>query len=129
MRTVRAGARSGMGLARLFRVLRNAGSADLPHPLDPVATQGGYVAAVENHTASPGSPVGTRGAPEAGKQYRRQQTRSLVPREGKSLVCRAFECLLQIARLALIIRRTVGVTISNRRVRTRMHGGVAGVGG
>ena len=99
------------------------------NPLGPVATPGGYVAAVENTAPSPGSTVGTGGASAAGKQYRRQRSRPLVPREGQSPVCGAFQCVLQIARASVIDSRSVSVTDSNRRVRTRTHGGVAGVGG
>ena len=43
------------GLARLFRILRNAGRADRPDSLGPAATSGGSVAAVENTAPSPGS--------------------------------------------------------------------------
>ena len=74
------------------------------NPLGPVATQGGYVAAVENTAPSPGSAVGTGGASAAGKQYRWQRTRPLVSREGQGPVCRAFQCLLQIARSSVIVR-------------------------
>ena len=42
------------GLARLFRLLRNARGADRSHSLGPVATAGRSVAAVENTTSSPG---------------------------------------------------------------------------
>ena len=41
------------GLARLFRLLRNARGADRSHSLGPVATAGRSVAAVENTTSSP----------------------------------------------------------------------------
>ena len=41
------------GLARLFRILRNARGADRSHPLGPVATPGCSVAAVENTAPSP----------------------------------------------------------------------------
>jgi hypothetical protein len=46
------------------------------------ATEGSYVAAVENTAPSPGSPTGTGGARAAGEKYRRQWSRPLVPREG-----------------------------------------------
>src|SRR5437867_1360494 len=49
------------GLAQLFRILRNARSAGLPHPLGPVATTSGSVAAVENTAPSPGSTARTGG--------------------------------------------------------------------
>jgi hypothetical protein len=51
------------------------------------------------------------------------------PAAGQSSLCWAFECPLQIARTSIIVRGSVGLTISNRRVRTRTHGGAAGVGG
>jgi hypothetical protein len=69
------------------------------------------VATVENTRASQGSPAGTRGASQAGKQYRRQQTRPLVARESESLVCRGFERVLRLARLSFLVR-TVGATDS-----------------
>ena len=94
--------------------------------LGPVATPGGNVAAVENTAPSQSRFTGTGGARAAGKQYRRQQSRPLVPREGEGLVCWAFERVLRLARPSILVRRTVGVTDSNRRVRTRMHGGAAG---
>ena len=53
----------------------------------------------------------------------------LVPREGRGPVHGALQCALQIARTFVIVRGNVGVTISNHRVWTRTHGGVAGVGG
>ena len=46
-------------LAKLFRILRNARSADLPHSLGPFETSSGFVAAVENTTPSLRSIVGT----------------------------------------------------------------------
>src|SRR5215472_1531584 len=55
------------GLAQLFRLLRNAGSADLPHSLGPVATQGGFVATVENTVPPAGRTAGTGGSPTAGQ--------------------------------------------------------------
>src|ERR1019366_3146285 len=41
------------GLARLFRLLRNARGADSPHSLGPTATAGRSVAPMENPTAPP----------------------------------------------------------------------------
>ena len=98
-------------------------------PLGPAATPSGSVAAVENTAPSPGGTVGTGGASATGQQYGRQRSRPLVSRAGQGPVCGAFQCLLQIARSSVIVRRSVSVTDSNRRVRTRTHGGVAGVGG
>jgi len=50
-------------------------------------------------------------------------------RRRAALLAKALSCVLQIARTSIIVRGSVGVTISNRRVRTRTHGGVAGVDG
>ena len=55
------------GLARLFRLLRNAGSADWSHPLGSFAASGCSVAAMENSTSSPGGTVGTGGASATGE--------------------------------------------------------------
>jgi len=70
------------GLAQLFRLLRNARSARLPHPLGPLAASGGSVAAVENPTPSPGGAVATGGASQAGEQHRWQRAGPLVPCAG-----------------------------------------------
>jgi RNA-directed DNA polymerase len=53
---------------------------------------------------SPGRSAGTGGARAAGKQYCRQRTRTLVSRKGQGPFCRAFKCLLQIARSSFVIR-------------------------
>jgi len=74
-----------LGLAQLFRILRNAGGADWLNPLGPVATQGGIVAAVENTAPSPGGSVGTGGATAAGERYRRQRSRPLFLAKAKAL--------------------------------------------
>jgi ABC-type multidrug transport system ATPase subunit len=58
-----------VGIEQLFRILRNARSADRLNPLGSVATQSGYVAAVENTAPSPGSSVRTRGTSAAGEQH------------------------------------------------------------
>jgi hypothetical protein len=58
--------------------------------LGPLATLGGFVAAVENPAPSPSGTPGTGGAGVAGEPYRRQRSRPLVPREDQGLVCRAF---------------------------------------
>ena len=78
------------GLARLFRILRNAAGADRLNTLGPVATPGGCVAAVENTTPSPGGITGTGGARPAGEQYSRQRPRFLVSRAGQGSFSRAF---------------------------------------
>ena len=72
--------------------------------LGPVAAQCGPVAAMENTASSPSGAIGTGGARAAGQQYRRQRTRPLVSRQGQSPFCRAFQCLLQIARSSFVVR-------------------------
>src|SRR6185437_12163905 len=72
---------------------------------------------------------GTGGSPAAGQQYGWKRSRPVVSRKEQSPVYRAFQCVLQIARSSVIGRGSVGVTISNRRIRTRTYGGVAGDGG
>lgn len=71
------------GLAHLFRLLRNAGSAGIPHSLGPVAITSGLVAAMENTAPSPSRSAGTGCPSAAGRQYRWQRARSLVARSGQ----------------------------------------------
>src|ERR1017187_11027255 len=92
------------GWRSYFGFLRNARGAGWLNPLGPVASPGGYVAAVENTAPSPGRVTGTGGARAAGEQYRRQWSRPLVSREGQGPGCGAFECVLQIAGTSLIVR-------------------------
>ena len=54
------------GLAQLLRFLRNAGGADLPNPLGPIAIAGGSVAAMADTPSSPRSPAGARGVRKNG---------------------------------------------------------------
>ena len=54
--------------------------------------------------------IGTGGASAAGEQYGRQRTRPLVSRKGQSPFCRAFQCLLQIARSSFVGRGVTSVT-------------------
>src|SRR5215472_388911 len=69
------------GLAQLFRILRNTGSADFPHRLSPAATQDGFVAAVENTAPSPTALIELAVLPP-GQQQGWQWGRSLVSRSG-----------------------------------------------
>jgi hypothetical protein len=59
------------GGAQLFRLLRNAGSAGLPDSLGPTATASGFVAAVENTTASPSGFAGAGGPSATGHSHGR----------------------------------------------------------
>ena len=74
--------------------------AALINSLGPAATQGGFVAAVENAASSPGRITGTGSA--IGEQYRRQRSRPLVSREGQGPVSWAFQWVLQIARTSIV---------------------------
>ena len=56
------------GLARLFRLLRNAGGVDRPHSLGPAAAAGRSLAAVENTTASASGAGRKRGSGAHGQQ-------------------------------------------------------------
>ena len=67
----------------------------------------------------PGSTDGTGGARAVGEQHCWQRTRPLVSRKGQSSICWAFRHW----------STSVRVTFSNRRVRTRTHGGVEGSAG
>jgi site-specific recombinase XerC len=58
------------GLAQLFRLLRNTRSVNLPYPLGPVATQGGFVATVQDTAPSPSRAIETGGSSAAGTQDR-----------------------------------------------------------
>ena len=55
------------GLAHLFRLLRNARGAEIPHSLGPAAASGCPLAAVENCSSSEGGADGTGGACAAGE--------------------------------------------------------------
>jgi hypothetical protein len=73
------------------------------NPLGPVATQGGYVAAVEDTAPSPGGAAGTGGTSAVGEQHCRPRSRPLVPGTGQGSLRGAFQCILQIARTSLIV--------------------------
>ena len=73
------------GLARLFRLLRNAGGAGVPDPLGPVATPSSALAAMANTTTSAGRSVGTGGPSATGQSTRRQRTRPWYLARAKAL--------------------------------------------
>src|SRR5436309_15260031 len=87
------------------------------------------VAAMENTTPSPGDADSTGCAWQVGGQHRRQWPRPLASGPFESPEYRALECVLSLSRTPFFVRALLDSTVSNRRVRTRMHGGVAGVGG
>src|SRR6478736_376021 len=72
------------GLARLFRLLRNARGADRPHSLGPIATAGRSVAPMENPTAPPRGTHRKWGLRVGCKEHGRQRPRSLVSRPQQS---------------------------------------------
>ena len=118
------------GLARLLRVLRNAGRADPTDRLGTPAPSGGAMAAMEDSTPSPGDADSTGRAWRTGAVPRLPAVAVLgICPHSQALCDCALERLLPLSRFAFVVRSVLGLTISNRRVRTRTHGGVAGVGG
>ena len=103
------------GLARLFRLLRNARGIDRSHTLGPAATAGCSLAPVENTTAPPGGTCRTRGLAMDCQEHGRQRPRSLVSRPKQSPLDRALKCALQIARSPVLVRRLLAPNFSNRR--------------
>ena len=91
------------GLARLFRLLRNARGADSPHSLGPIATAGRSVAPMENPTAPPRSTHRKWGLRVGCKEHGRQRPRSLVSRPQQSSLYWALKCILQITRSAILV--------------------------
>src|ERR1700692_1467803 len=91
------------GLARLFRLLRNARGADSPHSLGPTATAGRSVAPMENPTAPPRGTHRKWGLRVGCKEHGRQRPRSLVSRPQQSYLYWALECILQIPRPAILV--------------------------
>ena len=91
------------GLARLFRLLRNARGADSPHALGPTAAAGRSVAPMENPTAPPRGTHRKWGLRVGCKEHGRQRPRSLVSRPQQSSLYWALKCILQIARPAILV--------------------------
>jgi hypothetical protein len=61
-----------------------------------------------------------------GKEDGRQWSWSLVSCQKQSPLHRALKCVLQVARSPLPVSIVLMLNFSNRRVRTRMRGGVGG---
>src|SRR6266699_988871 len=78
------------GLAQLLRLLRNTYGTALPHPLGPIATTSGLVAAVENTAPSPGGSFKARGLPATGPQHGKQRAWPLASRPNQGSHCGAF---------------------------------------
>src|SRR4029077_13984709 len=91
----------------------------------PTAIAGRSVASVEN-TTSPSCSSDRTATLGATAQYGRKRPWSLEHRTEQSPLCWAFQRLLQIARSSNPCRNALARNLSNRRVRTRMHGGVGG---
>src|ERR1700687_5217968 len=91
------------GLARLFRLLRNAPGADSPHSLGPTATAGRSVAPMENPTAPPRGTHRKWGPRVGCKEHGRQRPRSFVSRPQQSSLYWALKCILQIARPPILV--------------------------
>ena len=92
------------GLARLFRLLRNARGADRPHSLGPAATAGRSVAPMENTTAPSSGTHRKWGSQGELQEHGRQRPWSLASRPEQSSLFWALQCILQIARPAILVR-------------------------
>src|SRR5215813_13200389 len=86
-----------------IRLLRNARGADSPHSLGPTATAGRSVAPMENTTASPRGTHRKWGLRVGCKENGRQRPQSLVSRPQQSSLYWALQCILQIARPAILV--------------------------
>src|SRR5208282_6053409 len=95
------------GLARLFRLLPNARGADRSHSLGPVATAGRSLAPMENTTAPPGGSCRKWGLAMGCKEHGRQRPRSMASCPQPSPLRRAPQCVLQIARSPIPVRRVL----------------------
>src|SRR6266851_8556598 len=62
------------------------------------------LAAVEDHAPSSGGIVAARGTPATGNQHCWQWSWPLVPGPRQSPFCRAFQCILPLARSSFVIR-------------------------
>ena len=91
------------GLARLFRLLRNARGVDRSHSLGPAAIACRSMASVEN-AASPSCGTDRTASLRGVAQYGRQRPWPLVHRSEQSPLCRALQCPLQIARSPVLDR-------------------------
>ena len=80
------------GLAQLFRLLRNARGAGVPHALGPLAIASGAVATMENTSPSSRGVARAGGPSAAGRTYGRQRARPLVPRAGQGPLGGAVQC-------------------------------------
>jgi hypothetical protein len=95
------------GLARLFRLLPKARGADRSHSLGPVATAGRSLAPMENTTASPRGSCRKWGLGMGCKEHGRQRPWSMVSCPQQSPLHWAFQCVLQIARSPILVRRVL----------------------
>src|SRR5450631_1075437 len=91
------------GLARLFRLLRNARGVDRSHSLGSVTIAGRSVAPMENPTAPPRGTHRKWSLRVGSKEHGRQRPRSLVSRPQQSYLYWALKCILQIARPAILV--------------------------
>ena len=92
------------GLARLFRILRNARGADFLDQLGAAQTTMCHVAAMENRSPSAGRIARARGASPVGSQHGCQRSRPLVPIAHQGPQCRAFKTVLPVARSSFAVR-------------------------
>jgi hypothetical protein len=85
----------------------NARGADRSHSLGPVATAGRSLAPMENTTASPGGSCRKWGLAMGCKEHGRQRPRSMASCPQPSPLRRALQCVLQIARSPIPVRRVL----------------------
>src|SRR5207244_1697024 len=91
------------GLARLFRLLRNAAGVDRSHPLGPAAIARRSVASVEDTTASPRGTNRSRNL-RGVTQYGQQWPWPLASRQEQSPLRGVVKCILQITRSPVLAR-------------------------
>jgi len=108
-----------------FGLLRNARGADSPHAWSDCDCGPLCWRQWKNPTAPPRGNSSQMGSQSGCKEHGRQRPRPLVSRPQQSSLYWALKCILQIARPAILVP-IVLANFSNRRVRTRTHGGVGG---
>jgi hypothetical protein len=112
------------GLARLFRLLRNAGGVVRSHSLGPFTIAGRSLAPMENTTASPN---GTHRTRSLGRVAQHGQAAGVAPGilPGLKRSTWDFPMLTSNRSVSCPWSKRVSVLLG-RRIRTRMYGGVGG---
>ena len=102
--TVEELARYMVGWRGYFGFCENTRGADLPHSLGTAQASMRPLAAVEDHAPSSGGIVATWGTHATGNQHCWNWSWLLVPGPRQSPFCRAFQCILPLARSSFVIR-------------------------